>query len=262
MLTTPLIGVLMLACSGEPTRSVCDAACDLAVECHSAERDIDAEATRSECLEATKATNDSCAKAEDGKLDPATKKVNTECVEALDQQAAEGECDAYTGTYEVGEVPEPPTPPAACGTYTDTLEAAQEATEETGPELCQRYTETFCSRTEECVIEDVFGGNPIPQDVLDAVGFDPYELCVDKLGAQTEACEDGLYDPSESATDPNTAREGARTCLAGFSELTCQQITSGTMPEECAGSFTSTEQSLDFALALLEVAQEFEDAAQ
>ena len=167
MLTTPLIGVLMLACSNEPTRSVCDAACDLAVSCHETERDIDAEARRSDCLAATKAESEDCQQAEDGKLDPATKKVMTECVEALDAQAADGECDSYTPIYEVGEVPELVTPPAACGTYTGALEASQESTQETNDELCQRFTDTYCGRTEECVIGEYFPGGEIPQDVLD-----------------------------------------------------------------------------------------------
>jgi len=260
MLMTPLMGLVLMACSGEPTRSTCDAACDLAVSCHEAERAIDTEAKRSECLAAAEAADDSCAKAADGKLDPATKTLVDECVAALDQQAAEGECDAYTATFDATEVPEPIVPPTACGTYLDTIEAAKDATAETGEELCQRFTDTFCSRTEECVLGD-FGGD-IPQAIIDELGT-PFELCVDKLSAQTQSCIDNdLYAAEESATDVNTGRQGARSCLAGFADITCEQITGGDMPPECGASFSSTEDSLAFATALFEVAQEFEEASQ
>jgi hypothetical protein len=262
MLTTPLMGLLILACSGDPVRSTCDAACDLAVSCHEAERDIDAEAKRAECLAAAEASDDSCAKAADGKLDPATKKVVEECVAALDQQAAEGECDTFTRVYDVdgGEVPEPAVPPTACAPHLETIEAARDATAETGEELCQRFTDTFCARTEECVIGD-FGGD-IPQEIIDELGT-PFELCVDKLSAQTQSCIDNdLYAAEESLTDVNTGRQGARSCLAGFASITCDQITGGDMPAECGASFTSTEDSLAFATALFEVAQDFQEAAE
>lgn len=260
MLTTPLMGLLMLACSGEPSRSTCDAACDLAVSCHEAERPIDAEAKRAECLAATEASDDSCAKAADGKLDPATKKLVDECVAALDDQAAAGECDTFTRTWSATEVPEPVVPPTACAPYVGTIETARKTTAETGEELCQRFTDTFCLRTEECVLGD-FGGE-IPQAVIDELGT-PFDLCVEKLSAQTASCvANDLYAAEESVDDVNTGRQGARSCLGGFDELTCEQITSGALPEECAGAFTSTDDSVAFATALLEVAQDFEDAAQ
>jgi len=263
MLTTSLIGVLLLACGGEPTRSVCDASCDLAVSCHEAERDIDVEARRTACLEATQAENDSCAKAADGKLDPATKKVNDECVAALDAQADGGECDQFTPIYEVDVVPELATPPAACGTYTGTIEAAQESTEETNEELCERFSNTYCGRTEECVIETVFGDSAIPQDVLDAVGLNPTELCLEKLEPLTASCKDGLYEPADGATDVNTTREAARTCLSVLSDIACDGITGGSeMPEECAAALNSLEDQATFAGSIIEVATEFQDAAQ
>jgi hypothetical protein len=87
---------------------------------------------------------------------------------------------------------------------------------------------------------------------------------VDKLQNQTDSCiENSFYEPEESLSDtPNTARQGARRCLRELSQLSCAEINGGQLPEECAASFTSTEDSLAFATALFELAQDFQAAAE
>jgi hypothetical protein len=258
-----LLVLSMLACKGEPKRSYCEALCDWAVGCAAADRDIDTEAELAECLEATSASDPSCAKAEEGKIDPASAKLLEPCVKAIDDAAAAGECDPFTGTPEqvlTGTVP------AACGTQAQdavqTFEIAQSSSVETGAELCQRYADTICARAEECILGD-FGGE-IPQAVTDELGT-PFDRCVQALAPifTNDCIANDLYKAEESITDLNAARQAARDCLVGFEAAPCDALLDqGTMPESCAASQSSPEDLLAIGTVVVDLGLEYAEAAQ
>jgi hypothetical protein len=248
---------LLGGCGGEPTRSYCEAVCDWAVDCQSTERTIDEAASLEACLTETRASDPSCAKAEEGSIDPVSKKALQGCVSAIDAAAGAGECTAFVGS--IDEI-KTGTAPAECltqgGDVVATFEAARDATTETGPELCQRYTETYCRRTEECVLADFDGS--LPQAAQDALGS-PYDLCVARLEPvfTTQCTDDDLYLPETSLDDVNTARQGARECLAQFDTVSCEDLLAGQLPEFCAASFTSTDQATQVGGALFQLAQDY-----
>jgi hypothetical protein len=258
-----LVVLSMLACKGEPKRSYCEALCDWAVGCADADRDIDAEAEMAECLAATRESDPSCAKAEEGTIDPASAKLLTPCVTAIDDAAAAGDCDAFTGTPEqvlTGTVP------AECATQAgdavQTFEVAQSSSVETGAEMCQRYADTICRRAEECILGD-FGGD-IPQAATDTLGT-PFDRCVEAMAiAFTNDCiADDLYKAEESVTDLNTARQGARDCLVGFEAVPCDQLMDqGALPESCAASQSSPDDLLAIGEVVLELGLEYAEYAQ
>ena len=260
-----LMSTLWMGCAGDPVQSYCEATCDWAVACQSGDGWVDDENVLYEdCLAATRAIDDSCAKAESGKMDPASKKALEVCTSAVNAKNDAGECDLFTL--------QDPTAlgldslPTECATQGQdaqaVFETAYTSTQESNDALCTRFTETYCLASAECILGD-FGGE-IPQSVKDALGGEPFDICVDRLAAQTQSCTDnGLYDPEESLTDtPNTARQGARMCLRDLSELSCEQINGGQLPEVCAASFTSTEDGLAFATVLFDLASEFSAAAK
>lgn len=253
---------MLAGCGGEPTRSYCEAVCDWAVTCAGTERTVDADALRTECLAQTHASDPGCEKAESGSIDPVSAKALSGCVSAVDAAAAAGECEAFVGS--IDEI-KTATPPSECLTQGAdaalTFEAGRTATYETGPDLCQRYTDTYCRRTDECLIGDVFDGS-LPQAAQDALG-DPYDLCVARLEPvfTTECTADDLYAPEQDVDQVNTARQGARECLAGFDAISCEDLLAGNLPEYCAASFSSTEQTTEFAAALVQIAQDYAEFA-
>lgn len=254
-----LASAALAACgTGEPTRSYCEALCDWAVPCHGAERTLDEAAALDACLAATRASDDSCAKAEDGSIDPASKQLLETCVAAVDEAAAAGECDPYTGSIDELKTG---APPAEClGQGADavaTFEAAREATIETNDQLCQRFTDTFCERTEQCILGDFAG--EIPDEVITAMGGTPFELCVQRLEPVTTAdCRsEQTFAPEASLDDVNTQRQSARECLRDFSTISCEDLFAGELSEVCAGSFTDPQQALDLATALYGLSEDF-----
>lgn len=247
------------ACNNEPAPSYCEAVCDWAVSCAATERDVDEAALTEDCLTATRATDASCAKAEEGKMNPATRKAVEGCVNAIESKMSAGECDPFTGTIEKIKLGAPPAQCAVAGgdTVDETFDAARDAVLEDGAELCQRFTSSFCERVDTCLVSKL--GN-IPQVVIDQLGT-PYELCVQKLDFRTQSCADqGLYDPEESLTDVNTARQTARMCLEDVSEAQCDALLGGDLPPTCAGAFVSTDDAFAFGKGMLEVATDFSDA--
>ncbi len=263
----PTLGVLaaltFLSCTGEPVRSTCEAYCDWAVTCHETERPIDADVRRQMCLEATRARDATCAKAEDGTIDPATKELTQPCVDAIDAATSASECEGFVGTIDQIKAS---TPPAECVTAGgDTLAAwedTRESTQETGQELCTRFAETYCGRAEECILGDF----QVPQAVIDEIGT-PFDICVNQLkSAFTDDCAaNDLYAGEASIDDLNATRQAARECLRDFSAVSCEALSSGDpeqLPEFCAGAFTTPDQALAVAEAVLGVYQQFEAAAQ
>lgn len=255
----------ILSCKGgggEADRSYCDALCDWAVECHATERTIDSAARHESCLAATSQVDASCADADAGTLDPASAALLQTCVQAVDDLAAAGECSAFVGTIDEIKLGAPPQDCISQGADAQaTFDAARDATVETGDELCQRFTDTFCLRAEECVLGD-FGGQ-IPQEATDQLGT-PFEHCVNLLEpAFTGECKSqALYAEEQSLTDANLPRQAARECLRGFDGITCEQIFAGTVPQTCAGAFTTEEQAVGFASALYQLSDDFAQYAQ
>ena len=65
-----VVSLAALSCKGkgEPTTSYCEAICDQAVSCAAAERTVDEDAMRDQCLADTRAADPSCEEAETGDL--------------------------------------------------------------------------------------------------------------------------------------------------------------------------------------------------
>ncbi len=255
---------VLIGCpSGEPQVSYCEAVCDWAVTCHAGERSVDEAASLAACLDATHATDDGCAKAEAGELNVAADKLLQPCTKAVQEAHDAGECSAFTGSIDELKLG---TPPSACvGQGVDavaTFEAARDSTSETGGELCTRFTETTCARTDECILGDFSGS--IPQEVVDAVGGTPFDLCVRRLEpVRTTPCsEEDQYAAEASIADVNIPRQAARECLGDFTTITCSDLFAGNLTETCAGSFTDPADALAMVQVLLELSDEFADAAQ
>jgi hypothetical protein len=98
----------------------------------------------------------------------------------------------------------------------------------------------------------------VPQAAIDALG-DPYEACVARLDpAFTSGCvSDDLYAAEVAFDEVNTARQGARECLAGIGSVGCEDLLAGNLPPYCAASFTSTEQATAFGVAVIELADDY-----
>lgn len=251
--------LVLLSCGGdkEPEKSYCEALCDWAVGCAATERTFDQATELQECIDATHAVDASCEQAEAGELDPTEAAIVQPCVTAVDEAAAAGQCDAFTGTLDEIKAGVTPTECATTGTDAQaTYDAAQDAVIETGDELCQRFTETFCHRADECILGD-FGGQ-IPQEATDALGT-PFDLCVASLApAFTDDCKaQQLYAQEVDLTDANVPRQAARDCVTNFAAVTCEDLFSGEMPQTCAGSFTTTDQALAVATALYDMYQQY-----
>lgn len=252
--------MITLACKGEPVRSYCEALCDWAVSCTAEVRDIDVQAETDACLEATRGVDPSCAKAEDGTIDPASKAALEPCVNAIDDAAAAGECDGFTGSIDELKTA---TVPASCATQGDdavaTFDDVRLSTQETGEELCGRFTETICQKATDCLLGDF----ELPQEAIDAVGGTPYEICVQRFDPllTAECIAADRYKAEENLDDVNAARQSARECLVAFEDVECNQLlaTPPQLPPICAGSFTSNEQLESIVTALAGVYGDFEE---
>ena len=100
--------------------------------------------------------------------------------------------------------------------------------------MCERFAHTFCEATDACVRDEL---GETGDAVIEAVGYSPYDSCRDKTDSNTQEClTESQYALGESITDPNVQREFARVCLADFSEVTCDQLLGGQLPEACAGA--------------------------
>ncbi len=246
--------------TGEPQTSYCEALCDWAVSCADEERGVDVAALTASCLAEAEAADPDCAAAGAGELDPISSEALAACTEAIAESAGAGECAAFTGSIDELKAG---TPPAACATQGADAQATftevQSATTESNEELCERFTESFCVQLDTCITADLFGGS-IPSEVTDLLG-DPVDLCVSELDAVTSTCvAEDLYSPEEDLSDLNTARQGARECLAELESLSCEQLFSGKVPELCGASFTDTETALSFFEALAGIAVQYQNA--
>jgi hypothetical protein len=263
----PVLAFLLpIACDGDgipggkPQTSYCEALCDWAVLCASAEREVDQASLLDRCLEAARANDPSCAEAESKNgLDAASAAALQECTDAIEEAATAGECDAFTGRIDEQQTA---TAPAECASQEDaqqTFDEVQESTAETSDELCERFTDSYCDRLQDCLL-GALGVTEIPQDLIDAAGGTPAELCEAQIAPITDSCKaEDRYAPEESVTDVNTARQAARTCLADLTSLPCSDLLAGEIPASCAGSFTSTDDATAFAQALIDVAGAFLD---
>ncbi len=227
----------LFSCTTEPQTSYCEAVCDWAVGCAEGERTVDAAALTTECLAATEAVDASCADAGKGELNAVDAKALTACTDEVQAAVDAGECDGFTGRIDDQKQA---TAPAKCialqggTTAQDTYDAARLAVAETNEELCERFADAMCSKTASCV-EESLGADFAA--ALEAVGQDPYDNCRAKVQSNYSACvADGDYTPEADITDVNSLRQGARECLADFTEVTCDQLFGGSMPPLCAAA--------------------------
>lgn len=251
----------LLGCETTPQTSYCEALCDWATECAAAERDIDA-GLDADCMSATEAVDAGCVTASsDGVVAGAG--LLTTCTDAIDAEAAAGTCGSFTGSYDELVLGVTPTECATQGLDAQsTFKAAVDAVTETNDQLCSRFTTTYCEAMDACLISEL---GDIPDSVWESLGGSAVELCQESSGISSfsNACTgEQLYQPEESLSDLNIARQGARECLRGFDAVSCEQLLSGDIPQTCAAAFTSTEQALGFAGGLLGVADEIRDATQ
>ena len=252
LVTTIAVFFSLSGCSSEPQTSYCEALCDWAVECHAADRDVDAAALQAECIAATEASDPSCADAASG-LGPADAKLTSECTDAIAAQQTAGECAAFTGRIDEQAQELAPAECVSQGTGAqDTFDAARDATAEGNDEMCERFADTFCQATDVCVRAEL--GAEVDA-IIEAVGYSPYESCRTKTDSNTQAClAEAQYAPGESITDPNAQREFARECLGDFDSVTCDQLLGGQLSPTCAGAL---EDPTAYTGALASVLTEF-----
>ena len=258
-----MIAILLslLACETTPQTSYCEALCDWATECAATERDIDA-GLGAECLTATEAVDSSCATASSDGVAAGAGLLST-CTDAIDDEAAAGSCGSFTGSYDELVLAVTPTECATQGLDAQTtFTAAVDAVTETNDQLCSRFTTTYCEAMDACLISEL---GDVPDSVWENLGGSAVQLCQESAGISsfTDSCtSEQLYQPEESLSDLNTARQGARECLRGFDTVSCEELLSGDIPQTCAAAFTSTDQALGFASGLLGVADQIRDAAE
>lgn len=247
--------MITLACKGEPVRSYCEALCDWAVSCTAEVRDIDVQAETDACLEATRGVDPSCAKAEDGTIDPASKAALEPCVNAIDENAASGQCDVFSGGGIEDSVGGPP---AECATQADsaldTFNEARDTVAGTGEEVCVRMADALCQKLSDCIL----GDTEPPQAAIDALHGTPVDLCRQALDpAFTNDCvTNGLYEP---ANPRNPVREAALVCSTDVANAQCSDLLQAPpdLGEECAGSFSSPDQLLEIGQALIKISDDY-----
>ena len=130
MLRGFLLVLTVIACQGEPQRSYCEALCDWAVTCQATEREIDAAALTTACLDATLASDPGCAKAEAGELNLASAKLLEPCVTAIDDAALAADCSGFVGSIDELKLG---TAPAKCLTQAEDAVGLIEADIAGGP---------------------------------------------------------------------------------------------------------------------------------
>ena len=259
LLSLPFV---VASCSVDPTTSYCEALCDWAVTCASGERTVDDAALREQCLTEARAADETCADAEDGKINAATEKLLEPCITAIESAEAALECDGFVGSIDDLKTATTPTACAGQGTDAQTVfDTVRGATAETSEDLCNRFTDTFCVQLDTCIVSAYYPGGEVPKDVTDLTGT-PTELCIDNLGPVTDVClTNSLYEPEDSLDDVNLARQGARECLTGIADISCDDLLAGNIPEFCAASFLNNDDLLTFGFALADTALAFEEAA-
>lgn len=234
-----------VACKGDKGKqnTYCESVCELAVECAVAQREVDADALMADCLAAAEAAG------ECGEQNIAEEKAAKPCIDALAEAQEAGECDAFTGTSaeaatDVG--------PASCLTqagFSASWTAAQEATAESGAEMCERFTSTFCEKITDCV-NTTAGYDPATLDTT------PYDVCMTSLQGRIDECAtNGTYEVDGAV---NVQRDAVNSCLTDVgSELTCEELFSGSLPATCAGAFVDPEQAASYGTSLAEVGAGF-----
>ncbi len=265
-LSAALASTLLLSCSGNPLEqgvqtSYCEAVCDWAVACASADRTVDAAAERTSCLEAARAADPSCADAESGKIDIAHSEVLTGCTAAVQANIDSGNCEPFEAAFEQTPYP-PPTECAAVDPDGEILDDVRDATEETNEELCERLSASVCDATASC-LESTLGADAYAA-ATEALGVDASQMCQETaaISGQTQSCTDSaLYEATDGAETPNTARAGARDCLEDLVSASCADLLSGKLPATCAAAFTSTDELASFGGALVDVATAYKDSA-
>ena len=251
----------LTACTTEPQTSYCEALCDQAVACAENERAV-ADTLYTDCLTATESANENCAKQSDEGVNAAAAAALTECTDAIaDAQAAE-ECGPFTGSIDELKLG---TPAPECASQTnaiETYEAARTSTTETGPQLCTRFTTDWCTRVEECVIDQV---GEVSDATWTALGGTASELCLASSGVSDfqTACEgEDRYAAESSLDDINLGRQGARECLTELGALSCGEVLSEEVPEVCAAAFTSTDEALAFASSVVSILVTVQDVVE
>ncbi len=258
---TILVALLGLtACETEAQTSYCEAACEWTTQCEAEARAIDP-LIHGDCRAATMAINGKCETQEVDGVDAASAKVLTECTDALAAKTEALDCSGITGSYDEMVLG---APPKECATQESAVEVFTEArysTWEQNGELCDRFTTSWCERVDQCLVQQL----GVNEEVWEALGGTGAELCIASSGISSFANEcdaDSLYERETDLTSPNLARQGARECLGNLDALTCDQILGGDMPEECAASFTSTEQATSFAGGIFELVGTVEEALE
>jgi hypothetical protein len=243
----------LVACKSEPQTSYCEALCDWAVSCAEGERDVDAATMRADCIADAEAADPSCSDAADG-LGPGDAKLTSDCTDAITAAQDAGECESFTGSIDDLKTGTTPTECATQGTGAqDTFEAVRDSTTESSDELCERFAHTFCSTMGECV--EAALGDQI-SDAIASVGLDPYDKCIEDLQSQTDTCKsESQYAAEEDITDANASRQAARECLGDWEAVTCDDITTGSLPALCAPAVVDPTEYADTLLGVLETYQ-------
>lgn len=252
-----LFSLLLLSCSTttKESKSYCEALCDWAVSCAASEREVDEAALSEQCLTDTSAVDEGCGTTPS---DPASQAALDACTGDIDVAASNGECSGFTGTVDELKSATTPTSCATQGTDAQaTFSAAQSSTQETGAELCERFSQSFCDQLQTCVL-GALGVSEIPQELIDAAGGTPADLCMQAVEPQTTTCTtNDLYAAEESLDDVNTARQSARACISDLGTLSCEDILAGNLSATCAAAFSSTEDATAFGTAVVGVAGEY-----
>ena len=240
------------AITAEPQRSTCRAYCEWAVACHSAERELDAEAMLATCLTDTQAQNEQCEVMENEGINEISSSLYKDCTDAIDAQKEANECSAFTGNaVDINSSTVPNDCVAVAADDIDVFNSARLATAEDNDQLCERVSVTLCQRSTSCLIDEF----NIPESVLNEFMPPAEEQCVTQFeDTVTAACRnDELYSISSEMNNKdvdstenipsvlfsvNASRESARACLAALAELACTDLFSGQLPPVCAGAFS------------------------
>jgi len=248
-LTLLALAAGLSACGGKGSadQSYCQSLCDWAVECAAADRDVDADALMTECLAATSAASSSCAEFDGGEMSKADELILSDCNDDVAAKAAEGDCDAFSGSIAEAEIAQPPATCNGLDGAQDAFDAAQSSVQEGSAEMCDRVADTFCTKMASCIDE--------------TTGFDsstvdnaPYDACMSALDGRVSEC---VTNDTYSADPANTQRIGAEECLADFDEVTCDDILGGNMPAVCAAAFVNPA---DYASDIFTIAQQYATA--
>jgi len=215
-----IVALLSASCDygAAPSANACEAMCDWAIVCHEAERPLETDAAREDCLEATYGADGTCEDFDLGALSFAGSLELTPCIDAVDERRRALQCDPFTGPESAIVTG---TPPAQCiGAGRDAAAvfgAARDATVETGPALCVRVRDRLCEAAGDCA-------TPGCAERLDAAFADD---CV----------ADGQYAPDDDAINP--LRAAARACLAAdaLSGEVCEDELIG----DCAAMLTEEQ---------------------